>query len=62
MLEINVYYDFLKGMRSVARFDWSGRLFQSLAHLYEKIFWPFAEADPEGAKEGGSSTGQNLNP
>ena len=30
-------------MRSIARFDWSGRLFQSLAPLYEKIFWPFEE-------------------
>ena len=41
MLEINVYNDFLKDMRSVARFDWSGRLFQSLAPLYAKVFWPF---------------------
>ena len=38
MLEINVYNDFLKDMRSVARFDWSGRLFQSLAPLYEILF------------------------
>ena len=43
MLEINVYNDFLKDMSSVARFDWSGRLFQSLAPLYEKPFWPFEE-------------------
>ena len=32
---------FLKDMRSVARFDWFGRLFQSLAPLYEILFWPF---------------------
>ena len=43
MLEINTYNDFLKDMRSVARFDWSGRLFQSMAPLYEKLFWPFGE-------------------
>ena len=30
-------------MRSVARFDWTGRLFQSLTPLYEKLFWPFEE-------------------
>jgi len=30
-------------MRSVARFDWYGRLFQSLAPLYEKLFWPFEQ-------------------
>ena len=41
MLEINAYTDFLKDMRSAAHFDWSGRLFQSLAPLYEKLFWPF---------------------
>ena len=34
---------FLKDMRSVTRFDWSGRLFQSLAPLCEKPFWPFEE-------------------
>ena len=43
MLEINVYNDFLKDTRSVARLDWSGRLFQSLAPLHEKFFWPFEE-------------------
>ena len=43
MLEINVYNDFLKDMRSVARFDRSGRLFQSLALPYEKLRWPFEE-------------------
>ena len=43
MLEINVYNDFLKDMRLVVRFDSSGRLFQSLAPLYEKLFWPFEE-------------------
>ena len=43
MLEINVCNNFLKDMRSVARFDWSDRLFQSLAPLYEKLFWPFEE-------------------
>ena len=32
---------FLKGMRSVPPFDLSGRLFQSLAPLYEKLFWAF---------------------
>ena len=34
---------FLKGTRSVAHSDWSGRLFQSLAPLYEKLSWPFKE-------------------
>ena len=43
MLEIKVCNHFLKDMRSVACFDWSGRLFQSLAPLYEKLFWPFEE-------------------
>ena len=28
---------------SVARFDLSGKLFQSLALLYQKLFWPFEE-------------------
>ena len=43
MLEINVYNDFLKDMRQVARCDWSYSLYQSLAPLYEKRFWPFEE-------------------
>ena len=30
-------------MESVARFDWSDMPFQSLAPLYEKLFWPFEE-------------------
>ena len=30
-------------MRSAARFDLSGKLFQSLAPVYEKLFWPFEE-------------------
>ena len=30
-------------MRSVAPSDLSGGLFQSLAPLYEKLFWPFEE-------------------
>ena len=41
MLKINVYNDFIKGMKSVARFDWSVRLFKSLTPLYEKLFWQF---------------------
>ena len=43
MLEINVYNDFLKDMRSVARFDRSGRLLQNLALPYDKLLWPFQE-------------------
>ena len=43
MLGINAYNEFLKDMRSVARFDLSGRLFQSLAPLYEKRFRLFEE-------------------
>ena len=43
MFEINVYNDFLKDMRSATRFDWSGRLFHSLAPLFEKLFWPLEE-------------------
>ena len=43
MLEINVYSEFLKGIRSVGHSDWSGRLFQSLTSLYEKLCWPFEE-------------------
>ena len=43
MLEINVYNDFVKDIRSIAPFDWSARRFQSLASLYEKLFWPFEE-------------------
>ena len=35
MLEINVYSEFLNDMRTGARFDWCGRLFQSLESLYE---------------------------
>ena len=30
-------------MRSVARFNWSGRLFQILAPVYEKLFYPYEE-------------------
>ena len=43
MLEINVYNDFLRDMRSVTRFDSFSRLFLSLTPLYEKVFWPFEE-------------------
>ena len=43
MLEINVYKDLLKDLRLLARFDWTGRLFQSLAPLYENLLWPFGE-------------------
>ena len=38
-----MYNDLVKDMRSVSRFDWSGRLFQSLELLYEKCVWPFDE-------------------
>ena len=37
MLEINVYSAFLKDMRTGARFDWCGRLFQSLEPLNENV-------------------------
>ena len=37
MLEINVDNDYLKDMKSLARFDWSGSLFQSLVLLYKNL-------------------------
>ena len=43
MLELNAYNDFLKFLRSTARFDWSGRVLQGLAPQCVILFWQFVQ-------------------